>query len=97
MNPLQTAISLSEKILIVIDNLELDKIEEIDQERVKIIKNYFSTYASSVDVNLLLTLKNLNDIIVERLREVRVNTRSQLSQVNKAYKASKAYLDNSSK
>jgi len=93
LNLLDEAIEISRKILLAIDNSELESIAHLEAERHSLISDYYSN-SSKIDEQLTRQLKDLNDNILQRLNELQSKIRAQHSSLGKGSKASKAYLDN---
>ena len=87
------AVKLSEAIITAIDESDLAKVALLDEERSRLINQYYRD-TDFIDAKLTLQLKQLNDNIVSRLTAMQQAIRAQQVQLNNTTKVSQAYQGN---
>ena len=93
---LKQAISLSEQILVEIEGRHWQRVEELEKQRDPLMTTYFSA-GQPLNVGLVQKLKDINDLIVQRLIDQREATRKNRLDQHRRSHASKAYLDNANR
>ncbi len=92
-NSIYKALTLSDDILVALVDNDLEKVAELDRERLEHIEKYYQK-GGEIDEALTRELKQKNDEIVSKLNQLQNQTRSEQSSLNRSQKATKAYLQN---
>lgn len=91
-NALSQAISLTDEILALLENGELDGISALETERQPLIQKAFSDSIEEVDLIKTQHLRNLNQQVVDRLTLFKQSVLLQQKKLRKSTRAANAYL-----
>ncbi len=94
ISSLTRAISLTDEILVLLDQEDFEAIGELDAKRRPLIEEAFSGSLDEVDQAKALHLKELNDLAVSKLIELKASVIGSQKKIRHASKATKAYINN---
>jgi len=85
------SISLTNQILCMLEEEDTDAISELDARRLPLIQQAFSDSLETIDHIKAQHLQNLNQQVVEKLKEIKQAVLQQQQKVQYAAKATRAY------
>ncbi len=88
---LAEAISITDEILLVLDEQDFLRIDELEAKRQPLIRQAFAQSVEEIDRIKAVHLQNLNQQVVEKLSEFKQGIMQQHQQIRKATKATNAY------
>lgn len=91
---LTMAISLTDEIMTVLDDQNLDRLAELEAKREPIIRQAFEQSIQQIDHIKAMHLQNLNKKVIERLFTLKQSVQQQKQHVSHATKATQAYQGN---
>jgi hypothetical protein len=94
IDTLEEAIVLSQEMLSLLDEQDLEKISDLEHQRDLIIKRVFTDTAEPVDRDKVNYLQNLNQQIVDKLHYSKASVLLKIKQIRKSNKATQAYSNN---
>ncbi len=91
---LAQAISLTDEILLVLEDHDFDRMADLERQRQPFIHQAFSDDSiKQIDQIKAIHLQNLNQQVVERLSEYKLSVLQQQKQARIASKATRAYTN----
>jgi hypothetical protein len=91
---LTIAVSLTDEILTVLDDQNLERLAELEAKREPIIRQAFEQSVKQIDQIKAVHLQNLNQQVVEKLLELKQSTKQKMQHISRAEKATRAYQGN---
>ena len=91
---LSEAISLTDEILVLLDQEDFEGVSRLDAKRVPLIEAAFSGSIEEIDRIKAQHLQNLNEQVVERLNQLKEAVIKQQTHMRHASKATRAYQSN---
>ena len=88
---LTEAISITDEILVVLDDQDFLRVDELEARRQPLIRQAFAQSVDEIDSIKAIHLQNLNQQVVEKLSEFKQVILQQQQQIRTASKATKAY------
>lgn len=91
---LTIAVSLTDEILVVLDNQNLDRLSELEAKREPLIRHAFEQSVHHIDEIKAAYLQKLNHQVIEKLLKMKQSTKYQIKNINHGTKAAQAYQGN---
>lgn len=91
---LTEAISLTDEILLLLDDQDFDGIGQLDARRLPLIEQAFSGSIEEIDQMRAWHLQSLNQQVVDRLNQFKDEVMQQQVQLRRSSTAAKAYQSN---
>ncbi len=91
---LSISISLTDEILELLENGDLEQVNELELKRKPFIEQLFSDSINEIDMIRAQHLQNLNQQVVDKLNLFKQSIIMQQARIRASSKASRAYLSN---